>query len=448
MEQLSFTEKLGILFENILAHPFFICILLLPVLIIFLNKKITKKAIVLIYIAILAIVLFIGNSTLFALFDNLIDGIFMALYFPNFVTLFLVEVISAVICLITFLRRNFTKVVKVINITGFVIIQMLFALILTVVQSNNIDIYQENALYASNDVLTLMQLLMGTFALQIITLLVVKAIDKVTDRLDGNHKTKDDLPEGRIKHATLPPVKVIVKEPEVKLDKAPKIKPLDKSLIEEAKIKPLDVNEEIIKDKNKPKAIEPSISDEQLEFMPKVKPLDKSLIKEDKISPLDVNEEIIKDKKQKELLREPLNKDLIENYDIKPIEIKEEVKPVNPVQEVFEKQEEKPFDFKMEFPDEASTKVTEEVKLPELVEIPKAEPVKTPEPVIEKTKPLESALVSPSKLKPIKTKETIESKKQDKTVFDEEKELIANLVIVDYDKTVLALKNLSTVYTL
>ena len=80
MEQLSFLEKLGVLFDNIIAHPVFICILLSPVLLIFLNKKITKKAVVLVYIAILGTILYVGNTTIFALFDNLMDGIFITLY--------------------------------------------------------------------------------------------------------------------------------------------------------------------------------------------------------------------------------------------------------------------------------------------------------------------------------------------------------------------------------
>ena len=286
MEQLSFFEKLEVLFQNILAHPFFICILLLPVFIILLNKKITKKAVVLIYIAVLLIILFIGNTIIFSLFDNFIDGIFMVLYFPNFITLFIVEVASAIICLITFIKKDITKVSKIINITGFSIIQTIFALILTVIEANDIDIYQENALYASNDVLTLMQLLMGTFAIQIITLLVVKGIEKVTAKLDGpnediinKHVVK--LPAGRITHANLkdkvvvrkPQIikekEIVIKEPEVKIDPIKPQKPLDKTLLNNIKIEPIDISKEIIKEKNKPK---PIIKKEVTEVLSDIKP--------------------------------------------------------------------------------------------------------------------------------------------------------------------------------
>lgn len=417
MQRLSFFEKLEVLFQNVLAHPLFICVLLLPVLLILFNKKITKKIIVLIYVGVLAIILFIGNTTIFSLFDNLVDGIFMALYFPNFITLFVVEVASAIICLITFLKKNITKVSKVINVTGFAIIQTIFALILTVVQANDIDIYQENALYASNDVLTLMQLLMGAFALQIITLLVVKGIEKVTAKLDGTEseiieKHTIKLPEGRITHANLKDKvivrkkevikekEIIVKEPEVKIDPIKPQKPLDKSLLKGIKIEPLNINDEIIKEKNKPK---PIIKKETTEVLQDIKPkiippkpnapLDKTLITNSKIEPLSLDKEISKEK------------------------IKEEKKPeIIPLKEV-KTEPTNPFDnFKPEFPDAKTSKFVNEDVLKEKPDL---------------LKPMEQ----------IKTEPKVLNK-------NTEKELITNLQIVDFEKMVKSIKNLSTVYTM
>lgn len=396
MEQLSFFEKIEVLFQNILAHPIFICILLIPILLIIFNKKITKKAVVLIYIAVLLIILFIGNTTIFSLFDNLVDGIFMTLYFPNFITLFVVEVTSAIICLITFLKKNITKVSKIINITGFVIIQTIFALILTVIQANDIDVYQENALYASNDVLTLMQLLMGTFALQIITLLVVKSIEKITEKLDNagqsevieKHTLK--LPEGRITHINLkdkviikkPQVlkEVVIKEPEIKIDPIKPQQPLNKTFLKDIKIKPLNVKDEISKEKE-PK---PIIKKETTEILEKTKPynnLEKTL--PDKIEALTLNKNKT-DKKEK-----PKNSKL-EKLSVETKSILED-----------KKQNNNPFDnFKPEYPEIKTSKFINK----DLLE--------------QKTKP------------------------------KEKKELIANLQIVDFEKMIKAIKNLTTVYTM
>ena len=564
MEQLSFLEKLGVLFDNIIAHPVFICILLSPVLLIFLNKKITKKAVVLVYIAILGTILYVGNTTIFALFDNLMDGIFITLYFPNFITLFLVELLSAIICLITFLKKGITKTSKVINVTSFAIIQTIFILILTIVQTNNIDIYKENALYASNDVLTLMQLLMGTFALQIITLLVIKAIDKVTRMLDGEEvsevkEVKNRLPEGRITHATLAGAKVITKRPEVIIE-MPKTEPLDMSLIEESRINPLDLNEEIIKEKNNPKKkevleqlvvppktkveIKYVIPEVKLDRLPDPDPLNRSLIEKTLIKPIDVNEEIIKEKslpkikvssqlakKAKVFENErfvftvpevspqaPLDKSLIKEEKINPIDVNEVI--LDEKLKVLERPKEKTQIIKKTpksklsskrkktlFNFENKKKEIKEAKNPlELKPIEEANSVFTvpdnSSPLRDVSVPMETLDVpqkvssktvsenvnainrvkevkedKPDLMKPMENKQTkiptnidsspknvesvnnkAESKdnkeiitkgdKKETVINNEEKELITNLKIIDYDKMVKAIKNLEIVYTL
>ena len=184
MEQLSLMDKFKVLFDNIFEHPLFIIILLVPAIIFLLQKKHGKKAFVFVYLLVIVFVLYIGGEVIFELFDNLMNGLFMTLYFPNFITLFVVVVLCSAIALISFFSKKMFKINKIINITGFAIIQMLFVLILTIVRSKNINIYADNALYSNNDVLTLMQLLIGTFALQVISILIINGINKVTDILD------------------------------------------------------------------------------------------------------------------------------------------------------------------------------------------------------------------------------------------------------------------------
>lgn len=251
MEELSFFEKLAVLGSNILAHPIFILLLLSPALIFALNKKITKKIIIAIYIVIIAIVLFVGNTTLFALLDNVIDGLFMSIYFPNFITLFVVVVASAIIALITFTKKNMLKVNKVINIVGFAIVQTIFCLILTVVQVNKIDIYKENALYTNNDVLTLMQLLMGTFVLQILAVLIFNAIEKVTEMLDNkDERVRQYRNLEKAKGLTNVDAEDLFGEEEKIIIPEEKIAPLDRSLIEEEKITPISLIDAINKEQD------------------------------------------------------------------------------------------------------------------------------------------------------------------------------------------------------
>ena len=184
MEELSLLEKFGVLFDNILQHPLFIILLLVPAIIFLLQKKHGKKAFVFVYLLVIIFVLYIGGEVIFELFDNLMNGLFMTLYFPNFITLFVVVVLCSIIALVSFFSKKMYRINKIINITAFAVIQMLFVLTLTVIRSNNINIYADNALYTNSDVLTLMQLLIGTFTLQVIAILIINGINKVTDILD------------------------------------------------------------------------------------------------------------------------------------------------------------------------------------------------------------------------------------------------------------------------
>ncbi len=528
MEPLSFWEKLQVLFSNMLAHPLFILLLLVPVAFIAFNKKITKKFIIAFYLLVIAIVLFIGNTTLFELFDNMMDNIFMTLYFPNFVTLFIVEVASAVITLITFLRPKIHKVNKIINVVAFAIIQTLFCLVLTVIQVNNIDIYKENALYGSNDVLTLMQLLMGAFALQLITIIIIHVIEKITARLDSRESETrqtsinsqlEKLKETKIvednkvdinKPTTKENIITIVKEKPVKPFKDEPVKPLDHSLINENKIKPIDLKKEIDKEKTvKPIKVEPA------------KPLNHSLIDELKIEPIDLNSEIDKEKALassinpdeiisaptlevpktqniKPLIEKPIKKpDLLKPMESFKKEIQEQpevIKTLSPatkipivkepivdkpvkkqsiVEPVSEKtvpevstSESKLINFKPEFPDNIEVKQPkDDHKKPSIINqiFNNAKPSKKIPvvPTITEPAPLAAGLMMH---KPGQEETWIEPpEKPALTLYEvnpmfkpdlvdeqlvEEKDLVTNLDIIDFDKTAKLIKNIKKLYTL
>lgn len=238
LEQLSFFEKLQVLFSNILAHPLFLIILLMPVVLLLLKGKHGKKIFIAVYLLVIIFVLFIGNNVIFELFDNMMDGLFMTLYFPNFITLFVVVVLCSIIALISFFDKKMYKINKIINITGFAIVQFMFVLILTTVRSNNINIYADNALYSNSDVLTLMQLLMGAFALQIISILIINGINKVTAILDRDPNQRNIF--ARIKKINLDDNKIgYINVKDGKNPKKTKLKPFsfDLSKIEEVSVK-------------------------------------------------------------------------------------------------------------------------------------------------------------------------------------------------------------------
>lgn len=184
MEEMTLGEKFGVLFSNILKHPLFIVFFFVPIILFFLKKKHGKKVYIIVYFISIISILFIFGDVLFKMFDNLMDGIFMTLYFPNFITLFIVVLLCALMGLISLFSTNMHKINKIINYIGFLIIYSLFALVLVTIQTNKINIYKDNALYSNSDVLALMQILIGAFAIQVISILVINIINKVTLMLD------------------------------------------------------------------------------------------------------------------------------------------------------------------------------------------------------------------------------------------------------------------------
>ena len=192
MKELSFYEKLVVLFDNIMDHPLFILIFLLPIIMFFLHKKHGKKVFIIVYFLIIFTLLILFGDIIFALFDNLMDGLFMFLYFPNFITLFGVVVACSIIAFVS-LSKHVKKINKVINFVSFGLVHTLFSLILITVRAKKINIYKDNALYTNNDVLSLMQLLIGVFAIQVFTLIIIKLIDKATIALDKKANFSSDV---------------------------------------------------------------------------------------------------------------------------------------------------------------------------------------------------------------------------------------------------------------
>ena len=320
MKQLSLLDKFQIFFDNMLQHPLFIIILLVPIIIWLLQKKHGKKAFIIVYSIVILFVLIIGGDLIFKLFDNLMDGLFMVLYFPNFITLFIVVVACSLIALISFFSKKMYKINKIINITSFALVQLLFVLILTIVKAKSINIYKDNALYVNNDVLTLMQLLIGTFTLQIISILIINGINKVTDILNGRNKEIENEIKTLEKNKKTAKIKTI----EIDNSKYGYINIADKSKTSIPKLKPFKFDVDKL---------------ESIKLNAKDNIFDSSSISSQKIIE---NNPIKKDETLNNIyassLLETNNKTI---FDSKPIEINDhkEIKEINPKEKLHKKDE-------------------------------------------------------------------------------------------------------------
>lgn len=184
MPQLTLGEKLSVLFDNILAYPLFLGLLIIPVIAFFLKNKKFNKIVITLYIVVAGIILGMNLKNIPALLDNLVEYIITIMNFPT-MGLVLAVVIFEIVVIIMTIVKNYRTEIKIINGISFILVQIMFGITLMLVNNTKIDFTKQNNLYNSLDITTMMQMIMMTFALQLGLLFVSKCIDKVTLSLEG-----------------------------------------------------------------------------------------------------------------------------------------------------------------------------------------------------------------------------------------------------------------------
>ena len=178
----------------ILSSSFFVILLIsivlfLIVIFIFRKKLAKDKSIYLKLYIIFFILIFIkyGNSIL-KLCDNLVENIFSDIYFPSLSTYIVMLFITNVILIVTIVSKKITKGIKILNILSFTSIQFLAILILDTIIKENVNIYEKLDVYTNRRLLVLIELSMGTFAICLIILFVIKCIKLLTKKYEQEDK--------------------------------------------------------------------------------------------------------------------------------------------------------------------------------------------------------------------------------------------------------------------
>lgn len=186
MNDFSLVEKIKLLVNIIVSSPLFLfCFMIgIAVLILFIicvkkEKKVNKWIFIAIW-TILGIVLVINyNTIVLELIDKLFDALFMALYFPNITVYFIILFISNLFFIYSLIGRRINKKHKIINFVNALIINLFLILIIDIVKSNSINIYNELSIYTNSNLLVLMQLNSSIFTSWILISLLVSAHEKL-----------------------------------------------------------------------------------------------------------------------------------------------------------------------------------------------------------------------------------------------------------------------------
>lgn len=186
MNDFSLIEKLGILVNIIVSSPLFLfCSMFAVALLIYFiicikkEKKINKWIFISIWVA-LAIILIINyNSIILDLIDKLFDSLFMILYFPSSTVYFTIILLSNGIFIYSLINIKIKKSYKIVNFINMLIVNLLLVLVIDIVKTNGINIYEVLNMYTNSNILVLMELTSATFVSWLLINLLISAHTKL-----------------------------------------------------------------------------------------------------------------------------------------------------------------------------------------------------------------------------------------------------------------------------
>ena len=183
MSKLSLLDKLKVLSDVTsssglfaLAILFFIILASLLITTNTKTKKISKISCIIIYGTIIIITLLFYNKQLYDFFDYMMNNFFIAIYFPNLAIYFAAIITSNIILWISIFNRKITKWIRTINTIVFCILHYLLILIINVITTNKLDIFDQTSIYQNQDAQALIELSSTIFMIWVLFLITYKLI--------------------------------------------------------------------------------------------------------------------------------------------------------------------------------------------------------------------------------------------------------------------------------
>ncbi len=160
------------------------------------KKKIGKLVSILGWIFIVLFIIIRYSSYLNKLFDNLINNIFMQIFFPNLATYVIIIIITNFIFLYSIIKKT-SNLSKVINVIFFTVIMVFMLYTLEQIITNNINIYSFEEVYSNDDISVLIQSTTVLFTFWIILIISKLIINKLIEKSIKNIKNeeKDNISE-------------------------------------------------------------------------------------------------------------------------------------------------------------------------------------------------------------------------------------------------------------
>ena len=195
MSKLSLLDKLKVLSDVTSSSGLFIVaiviLIALTALLITTNtktKKISSFVCIAIYGAIIIVSILFYREELFELFDYMMNNFFIAIYFPNLAIYFAAIVTTNIILWISIFNRKITKWIRTINTIIFCFIHYLLVLIINIITTNKLDVFDQTSIYENQEALALIELSSTIFVVWILFLIIYKIIRIYQDNQEINPK--------------------------------------------------------------------------------------------------------------------------------------------------------------------------------------------------------------------------------------------------------------------
>lgn len=189
MNDLSFSEKIKVLVDVSSSSGICLATILILAFMAFMflttnrrNAKSSKKFYIGIYSILLLAICGCYYNSLSNMFDYMMNNFFIVFYFPNLAVYLFAIIVSNIILFSTIFNFREDKLLKYINTTVYSMINYLLVLVLNVITSNKLDVFDQSSVYKNQDASALISLTSIIFIVWVIFLIVYKLIRKKQKR--------------------------------------------------------------------------------------------------------------------------------------------------------------------------------------------------------------------------------------------------------------------------
>ena len=189
MSPVSLNEKLNIIWSVISSSPLYIVFFLAIAVLIYLfsttnnaNRKQSKKTYFLIYSAFFIYLIIQYGGSFGTLVDYAVNQVFIGYYFPNIVIYIMILLIATIITLVSIFSKKVSRVIKILNSIIYGLLVYFLVLVLSLVNSLKVNVFDLTALYSSEKVRSLLEFSMFLFVTWVLVLVAFHFVRKFQEK--------------------------------------------------------------------------------------------------------------------------------------------------------------------------------------------------------------------------------------------------------------------------